>query len=1213
MAIWSSPERLALAQELNGARIEHHMSVRAAARAAGVPAATVQGWLSGRYFPTPALRGEFTRLANVLGLEDRLTPSLWNGDDDEARTMGPSRPPYMGLAPYEVADAELFFGRDGETTRLASAVQLARESSSPIVTVVGGSGSGKTSLLAAGLVGRECSETGALWGLIPRFLSVDGLPEAVTHAPSDPEIWILDQVEESLDPPGLRSLASLAAVPANVVVLMAVRSDALARLAEVPALAEATGRPFVIAPMTTRDVRDVITRPCERIGTTVEEALSELILRYLGMSSSELSTLPPGTLPFLSNALRVAWTHRASDTEMMAADYLTNVGLPGSVNALAESVYAEVPETHVNLAQATFLTLVSINDSGVRRRVVDPADLTASQRALLQPFIQSRLVAITDVSEIQISHDAVVTNWSRLGGWVDEDRDRLRAVDHVRHAAQAWSENARPDDLLLPINIVPGLELATGAGNVSPLTALEREFLSSSRRHFASQLNVEQSRNRSLRAQRATLSVVLAVAVALAVTASYLYAHTRSVEMAADARQVAGEAESLRAKDPNLRAQMALMASRLSDTVESRSALLDASALDVPTRWLGVGPAVVAASRDGQVVVRGDGEGGLTVWRQSGLTGSPGTRVMVGPHGTPVNGVAVERVGDRYLAAVAGDDVTALWDVTDVPALIRSVDTSSVAQATAISADGRMVAFGGASDTTVWYLGSGSGSAITVGTVAAPTQALAFAGRTLYMADGNSVASWTLNAGTFLPGRHLVDTGVARTARVQALALSPDGKTLAAAYNSPRVTTWSLGDGRTLGTFTVGTDAVNGLAYAQDGDTLAVASSDQHTYLLSVADGSVQRDLADPSKLLGVAWSGSTVVTSGTDGAMRVWQEKSPVLSRGGPPIRTFAGDSGGRRWLAGAASGRLSLWHVEGRALVRMPSPQVRDGLTTSTAVAVSPDGTLLCVGTRTGAVLTWELTARGAENPREDQLFESGVVRSIAFDATGHLLAAVSAQGRAVEIVKKSAGGAWVHASTVVADAAVSVAFAPDRAVMTVALAQDQVEVWDTSDPARPLRTATIDTDSSPSAQVAGPGGLLVLGTDAGTVSVWNLAKGQVPTLVQEHRDALSAINGLTLAPDSRTVAAASADGMVWVWTLHDGRVLFELDGSLDSVHGVSFVSDGAVLVAGGENGVVRSWTFDSGSVTADLCARLGDPLTPAESARYLPEVPRSPACGR
>jgi WD40 repeat protein len=293
------------------------------------------------------------------------------------------------------------------------------------------------------------------------------------------------------------------------------------------------------------------------------------------------------------------------------------------------------------------------------------------------------------------------------------------------------------------------------------------------------------------------------------------------------------------------------------------------------------------------------------------------------------------------------------------------------------------------------------------------------------------------------------------------------------------------------------------------------------------------------------------------------------------------------------------------------MPSPAVPPGVTTSSAVAVSPDGTRLCVGTRTGAVVTWDLSPAGAANPSVHQVFESGTIRSIAFDVTGNVLAAVSGQTRGVEVVTISDDGTWRHASSPDTHSAVDVAFAPDRSLMTVGLAQNEVQVWDTTDPTRLRLAATIPTDATPSVQITGPGGLLVIGTDAGTVSVWSLDRGPEPYLVQQHRDALSAILDVTLTPDATTLAAATADGMVWVWKLRGGEVLLELDGSLSSAYGARFVAGGAALVAAGERGIVRSWTLDPSSVRTDLCGRIGDPLTPLETTRYLPKAAQASTC--
>ncbi len=496
------------------------MSVRAAGRVAGVPAATVQGWLSGRYFPTPALRGEFARLAAALGFDDRLSASLWIGAE-EVHPLEGGRAPFLGFAPYGPADADLFFGRDAETERLAAAVEAARDTASPVVVVLGGSGSGKSSLLGAGLVGHACRESGLLRGWTPRFLSLDEVPAAVAVTQWGPELWIVDQVEDGMDELAAQPLANLENLPSGIVVVIAVRPDAFARLAEAPALAEPISRPFVMRPLTTSEAQEVIRRPCERLGATVEESLVELLLRDVGLSSDRL-TLSKGVLPLLSNTLMLTWASRSSERAMSTAGYLANGGLAGSMNTLAERVHALLPKSDSHLVQAAFLTLIQIEKLAARRRTVDLSDLTPDQMRLLRPFIDERLVSISVALRVQISHDALLTSWGRLIDWVAQDLDSLRALNVLRHAAQAWSDNERSDELLKPVDSVPGLhEAIVGTWTDAPLTESERDFLRASTQYSARRRQIEQRMDQRVRRQRyviwAALALDLVLTIAIAI------------------------------------------------------------------------------------------------------------------------------------------------------------------------------------------------------------------------------------------------------------------------------------------------------------------------------------------------------------------------------------------------------------------------------------------------------------------------------------------------------------------------------------------------------------------------------------------------------------------------------------------------------------------------------------------------------------------------
>lgn len=147
-------DRQELVSRLNEARQHLHISVRAAARIAGVPTATAQGWLNGKHLPTPALRANFLELLDHLGLAESMDASWWI--DSRYSRVAPQlrdgHSPYLGLRPYTADDSALFFGRAQAVAELAAAVRRAASQPVPrIVVLVGASGSGKSSMLAAGL------------------------------------------------------------------------------------------------------------------------------------------------------------------------------------------------------------------------------------------------------------------------------------------------------------------------------------------------------------------------------------------------------------------------------------------------------------------------------------------------------------------------------------------------------------------------------------------------------------------------------------------------------------------------------------------------------------------------------------------------------------------------------------------------------------------------------------------------------------------------------------------------------------------------------------------------------------------------------------------------------------------------------------------------------------------------------------------------------
>lgn len=520
------------------------------------------------------IRAAKARLADELGIEpgDRLRaleqamlqrdPSL---DPPTVVVPASERCPYPGLRAFGPEDHEFFFGRAAQAEAL-----LERVRPGALVVVAGPSGSGKSSLVLAGVVpvlrerGRLVSITHVGW----------------EHAEPKAGVVVVDQAEEAFAPgtePDDFDRAVASTLDAGVSVVLTIRSSDLDALRALPRIGDLVGQGvLLLGPMSPEAWRAAIEQPARRAGLHVEPGLTEIALRDAGDRAA--------TLPHLSHALRETWRRREGST-LTVAGYEHAAGIAGAIALSAERAYRELDAGDRAVCHALMLRLIERRPDGVddRRRVAAAPILgDAGRRRVVERLVAARLLSVND-DTVMLAHEAVAKAWPRLDAWLREDSERADAMRSVESGAASWADGGRsPDDLLR------GSRLAA----VAPwrdalsvdLTEQERLFLDTSITHAEAEIlelqeraGRDRKRNRQL---RAALWVAASLTVVALVASGVAFTQGRQALTAAEDQRIealAATSLSLPASDREVAALLAAeIARRWPDDPRGRSALLGA-------------------------------------------------------------------------------------------------------------------------------------------------------------------------------------------------------------------------------------------------------------------------------------------------------------------------------------------------------------------------------------------------------------------------------------------------------------------------------------------------------------------------------------------------------------------------------------------------------------------------------------------------------------
>jgi WD40 repeat protein/transcriptional regulator with XRE-family HTH domain/energy-coupling factor transporter ATP-binding protein EcfA2 len=1185
------------------------------------------------------------RIENEPELVARFLELAQSGRQEDAPSPGVA--PYKGLLFFDESDAELFFGREALTSQLVGHVMdLAMDATTRFLAVVGASGSGKSSLVRAGLAialkraGWEVcifTPTASPLNMLETNLNAARMSNAeriLILVDQFEEVFTLchDEIERIALIEKLLSAAQEESKKTTVVI--ALRADFYSHCAQYPLLRQAVAaEQEYMGQMTAQELRRAIEEPARRGGWDFEPGLVDVLLTDIGAHGSHEPE--PGALPLLSHALLATWEHRRRRTFTLDG-YRASGGVHGAIAETAESVFNDqLNRNQQELARNVFLRLIELGEGteDTRRRaalneLVRQTTEATQLRTVLNTLAEARLITLNEDSA-EVAHEALIREWQRLHEWLTQDRESLLLHRHLTESAHGW-ETRRRD----PSELYRGARLAQAhewvSANEERLNTSERAFLTASiaqeqrdaleregqrqrELEAAQELADTQSRAaKQLRRRAIFLAGAFVLAIVLAGVAVFFGAQANQNALEAQqnaeyatSRELAAAAISNLEEDPERSILLALQAESTVHTTEAENALHRSI---LASRVMFVLPhdsevASVTFSPDGKHIATTSRNGSVKLW--DAKTGQ--SLLTFKGHIGSVDSIVYSSDGKRIAAtsSTSGGFTAKVWDAITGEELLTLSGHTDFVTSVAFHPDGtRLVTTSIDGSAKVWDAFTGQ-------------ELLTFSEHgdwvldAAFNPDGKRIATygqdgfvriWEASSGEellVLPFEK--DARFGEKARFGRLTFSPDGLRVAMTgpgNNANWVNMWDATTGKVLFLGNLGhIGPPLDIAFSPDGRLAATGGIDQKAKVWDTITGRVLYTLPGHAyDILSVAFSpdGTRLATAGLDNTVRVW-DLTPAKEALFIPFAdavtvdwsmqlSYSPD--GSRILTDYPDGNARIWDATTGTELLQLSPRNTNVLHTS----YSPDGKLLATANEDNTITVWD---GQTGKPRITLVGHNDFIFHTAFSPDGTSLAS-RADGKI--IIWDLASGKSLRA--IPGPGFSSVAYSPDGKRILSGYGWRQGVIWDVATGESLFYLPGWYADEIWSVAYSADGKYLALGGHTGAIGIWDAKTGKQLLNLKGHGARISAI---VFSPDGKWIAAASADGTAHMWDTATGANLLSLPVDSGGAGGVSFSPDGKRLAVGGTSGVYVI-VLPIEEVIALAKSRLTRTLTTEECQQYL-----------